>query len=284
MLTSKGEPNDKARRWLNMGGCGGQGMISNGTAVKSLSHQSLYLPTFSVPWDHHLQHTPTKVNQNEWSCRYPNIDSRNNTSDIHACLVGLDERGLPPSCVYSDHLSLRLGTDDEYWDCLSVCLKWVTGMSLPCSPKGCLDFWWLTINDFRVDLIPSSINHQSDGPCDWCASAYLCSTDASRGHRSRLFGWRGTRSGSLGPPPDPRSTSMAASLGILREAGHSSLNETLKQHNGVTFKLVKTGESKTLSTSRIGTELCVVITLLGQLMKAITVKPWCKRIQVSRKL
>lgn len=35
---------------------------------------------------------------------------------------------------------------------------------------------------------------------------------------------------------------MAASLGILREAGHSSLNETLKQHNGVTFKLVKTGE------------------------------------------
>lgn len=46
-------------------------------------------------------------------------------------------------------------------------------------------------------------------------------------------------------PPDPRSTSMAASLGILREAGHSSLNETLKQHNGVTFKLVKTGEYKT---------------------------------------
>ena len=36
---------------------------------------------------------------------------------------------------------------------------------------------------------------------------------------------------------------MAASLGILREAGHPSLNETLKQHNGVTFKLVKTGES-----------------------------------------
>ena len=63
-----------------------------------------------------------------------------------------------------------------------------------------------------------------------------------RGHRS-LFGWRVSRSGSLGPPDPPRSTSMAASLGILREAGHSSLNETLKQHNGVTFKLVKTGES-----------------------------------------
>lgn len=71
---------------------------------------------------------------------------------------------------------------------------------------------------------------------------------------------------------------MAASLGILREAGHSSLNETLKQHNGVTFKLVKTGESETLSTSGIGTELCVVITLLGQLIKAITVKPGSKRI------
>lgn len=35
-----------------------------------------------------------------------------------------------------------------------------------------------------------------------------------------------------------------SSGGILRELGHPSLNDTLKLHNSVTFKLVKTGESR----------------------------------------
>jgi hypothetical protein len=40
---------------------------------------------------------------------------------------------------------------------------------------------------------------------------------------------------------------MATSGGtILKELTHPSLNETLKTHNSVTFKLVKTGEYSTL--------------------------------------
>lgn len=54
----------------------------------------------------------------------------------------------------------------------------------------------------------------------------------------RFFGWRGARGGSLGPP----AVTMATPLGILRDCTHPSLNETLKSHNNVTFKLVKTGE------------------------------------------
>ncbi|XP_055687718.1 uncharacterized protein LOC129792563 isoform X10 [Lutzomyia longipalpis] len=57
--------------------------------------------------------------------------------------------------------------------------------------------------------------------------------ESAKTNRS-LFGWRGTRSCSQGPP------AMAASAGILRDACHPSLNEALKSHNSVTFKLVKT--------------------------------------------
>lgn len=56
----------------------------------------------------------------------------------------------------------------------------------------------------------------------------------------RFFGWRGARGGSLGPPAD--DVTMATPLGILRDCTHPSLNETLKTHSNVTFKLVKTGE------------------------------------------
>ena len=51
-----------------------------------------------------------------------------------------------------------------------------------------------------------------------------------------LFGWRGARGRSLSP-----AVKMATPLGILKDCTHPSLNETLKSHNSVTFKLVKTG-------------------------------------------
>lgn len=35
---------------------------------------------------------------------------------------------------------------------------------------------------------------------------------------------------------------MATSSGILRDCTHITFNETIKSHNSVTFKLVKTGE------------------------------------------
>lgn len=59
-------------------------------------------------------------------------------------------------------------------------------------------------------------------------------TRPSRG----LFAWRGFSSNT--------TSKMAASSsgGALKDLVHPSLNETLKTQNSVTFKLVKTGESK----------------------------------------
>lgn len=37
---------------------------------------------------------------------------------------------------------------------------------------------------------------------------------------------------------------MATSSGILKDCTHIAFNETIKSHNNVTFKLVKTGESQ----------------------------------------
>lgn len=133
-----------------------------------------------------------------------------------------------------------------HWIGTEICLSFIVGR-----------FQWLTATVFsgvhgrlRLTILFDSLtlgwvtDHVIDVHSRFVSSVLRppLAADSSRGYRS-LFGWRGTRSGSLGPlEASPRSTSMAASLGILREAGHPSLNETLKQHNGVTFKLVKTGE------------------------------------------
>lgn len=66
----------------------------------------------------------------------------------------------------------------------------------------------------------------------------FCFTENLKNTERSIFGWRGARGGSL----SPAIPKMAAPLGILRDCTHPSLNETLKTHNNVTFKLVKTGE------------------------------------------
>lgn len=64
------------------------------------------------------------------------------------------------------------------------------------------------------------------------------STKSSSGRKSRrFFGWRGPRSGSLGP-----RAGMASYNGVLKDYGHSSLNEAFKSQNNINFKLIKTGE------------------------------------------
>lgn len=65
---------------------------------------------------------------------------------------------------------------------------------------------------------------------------YLFFTAAVKSTERSLFGWRGARGGSLSP-----AIKMAAPLGILRDCTHPSLNDSLKSHSNVTFKLVKTG-------------------------------------------
>lgn len=52
----------------------------------------------------------------------------------------------------------------------------------------------------------------------------------------RIFAWRGFS------PARSRKMSASSSGGALKDLVHPSLNEALKTHNGVTFKLVKTGE------------------------------------------
>lgn len=83
----------------------------------------------------------------------------------------------------------------------------------------------------------------------FCFSGYLESTPkpqpSGRGFNlSRLRGRR-SRSVSVTPgTPGASPTSMAsADGGALRDLVHPQLNETLKAHNGHTFKLVKTGKS-----------------------------------------
>lgn len=61
---------------------------------------------------------------------------------------------------------------------------------------------------------------------------------SSSGPKSRnFFGWRGPRGGSLSP-----QSSMASYNGVLKDYGHSSLNEAFKSQNNVNFKLIKTGK------------------------------------------
>lgn len=65
---------------------------------------------------------------------------------------------------------------------------------------------------------------------------------SSSGQKRRsFFGWRGPRSGSLSP-----QASMASYNGVLKDYGHSSLNEAFKSQNNVNFKLIKTGKFKNI--------------------------------------
>lgn len=74
-------------------------------------------------------------------------------------------------------------------------------------------------------------------------------------HRS-IFGWRGAHSGgSLNPANKTIMASSSGGGGILKDCTHPNFNETLKSHNNVTFKLVKTGKwflQKIIQISFIG--------------------------------
>ncbi|XP_018795905.1 PREDICTED: uncharacterized protein LOC108973251 isoform X2 [Bactrocera latifrons] len=73
------------------------------------------------------------------------------------------------------------------------------------------------------------------------------STKSSSGRKSRrFFGWRGPRSGSLGP-----RAGMASYNGVLKDYGHSSLNEAFKSQNNVNFKLIKTVSDFTETLSHL---------------------------------
>uniref|UniRef100_A0A1I8PL17 Stac-like n=1 Tax=Stomoxys calcitrans TaxID=35570 RepID=A0A1I8PL17_STOCA len=70
---------------------------------------------------------------------------------------------------------------------------------------------------------------------------------SSSGPKSRnFFGWRGPLRGS----PSPK-TSMASHTGVLKDYGHSSLNEAFKSHNNVNFKLIKTVSDFTETLSHL---------------------------------
>lgn len=54
----------------------------------------------------------------------------------------------------------------------------------------------------------------------------------------RIFAWRG-----FSPPANRKMAASSSGGSVLKDLVHPSLNEALKTHNSVTFKLVKTGES-----------------------------------------
>ncbi|XP_054736674.1 uncharacterized protein LOC129243579 [Anastrepha obliqua] len=73
------------------------------------------------------------------------------------------------------------------------------------------------------------------------------SKKSSSGRKNRrFFGWRGPRSGSLGP-----RAGMASYNGVLKDYGHSSLNEAFKSQNNVNFKLIKTVSDFTETLSHL---------------------------------
>uniref|UniRef100_A0AAG5D3N8 Phorbol-ester/DAG-type domain-containing protein n=2 Tax=Anopheles atroparvus TaxID=41427 RepID=A0AAG5D3N8_ANOAO len=64
--------------------------------------------------------------------------------------------------------------------------------------------------------------------------------ESSKSHRHNIFSKRGTTP-SAGPAFQALGGSMSSSGGgVLKDVGHPGLNEALKSHNSVTFKLVKT--------------------------------------------
>ncbi|ETN59751.1 hypothetical protein AND_008641 [Anopheles darlingi] len=63
--------------------------------------------------------------------------------------------------------------------------------------------------------------------------------ESSKSHRHNIFSKRGTTP-SGGPAFLGGSMSSSSGGGVLKDLGHPGLNEALKSHNGVTFKLVKT--------------------------------------------
>ncbi|XP_058123240.1 uncharacterized protein LOC131264996 [Anopheles coustani] len=64
--------------------------------------------------------------------------------------------------------------------------------------------------------------------------------ESSKSHRHNIFSKRGTTP-SAGPAFQGLGGSMSTSGGgVLKDLGHPGLNEALKSHNSVTFKLVKT--------------------------------------------
>lgn len=63
----------------------------------------------------------------------------------------------------------------------------------------------------------------------------------AKSHRS-FFGWRGSAYGGSSSTP---TNTMATSSGILKDCTHITFNDTLKSHNTVTLKLVKTGKCET---------------------------------------
>lgn len=68
--------------------------------------------------------------------------------------------------------------------------------------------------------------------------------ESSKSHRSIFSSKRGGTTLSIVPVSHlPLGGSMSSSGGVLKDLGHPGLNEALKSHNSVTFKLVKTGKS-----------------------------------------
>ncbi|XP_065081963.1 uncharacterized protein Stacl isoform X3 [Ochlerotatus camptorhynchus] len=65
--------------------------------------------------------------------------------------------------------------------------------------------------------------------------------ESSKSHRSIFSSKRGGTTPSIDPVSQlPLGGSMSSSGGVLKDLGHPGLNEALKSHNSVTFKLVKT--------------------------------------------
>lgn len=82
---------------------------------------------------------------------------------------------------------------------------------------------------------------------------YCIDNIVTRSHRSLLSSWRsggafsGTSSNlNISEYPSSQATTttriMATSSGILKDCTHITFNDTIKTHNNVTFKLVKTGK------------------------------------------
>lgn len=79
-----------------------------------------------------------------------------------------------------------------------------------------------------------SIAGISDG--DWAAAL-------SKSNRSLFNSWRSGGATSAGTSNSFNLYQiMATSSGIFKDCTHITFNETIKSHNSVTFKLVKTGE------------------------------------------
>ncbi|KAH8277926.1 hypothetical protein KR018_010367 [Drosophila ironensis] len=223
-----------------------------------------------------------------WRIRYSAAKICGRTTSMHSLRPG--SRSL--RCSHAPRTQhRRSGATRHHWRTMRVCTTrraiGVRRARAPAAAEGCLrgrrrrsGSGWLQRGHaapisamaqwaaeqgelWRADPIPRALPAAAEVPVRQEHTPKVTdssgkSSSGRRSRRRRLFGWRGPRGGSLGPP----GSSMASYNGVLKDYSHSSLNEAFKSQNNVNFKLIKTVSDFSETLSRLYEEHATALQVL----------------------